>query len=135
MFPAILSRTAPRLPRDERPPLHGSLGPTWGTLAAHLACRFPFFSWTLRQLFSRRSQFLARRMFVGNKIVRKIGNLIGRMGMADRRREANAAVPMPKEASGPLNDEYTIQQGPSGVPLTIATMTPDQLEARRIAQV
>ena len=72
---------------------------------------------------------------MGNKIVRKIGNLIGRMGMADRRREANAAVPMPKEASGPLNDEYTIQQGPSGVPLTIATMTPDQLEARRIAQV
>jgi hypothetical protein len=77
-------------------------------------------------------------MFVGNKVVRKIGNLIGRMGMgsmANRRREVDTPLSMPKEASGPLDEEYTIQQRPSGVPLTSATMTPDQLEARRIAQV
>jgi hypothetical protein len=77
-------------------------------------------------------------MFVGNKVVRKIGNLIGRMGMgsmASRRPHANVAMPLPKEASGPLEEEYTIRQRTSGVPLTIVTMTPDQLEARRIAQV
>jgi hypothetical protein len=47
-------------------------------------------------------------------------------------------VPAPKEArdsSGPLDADYTIEQGISGVPLSIANMTPAQLEARRIAQV
>jgi len=57
------------------------------------------------------------------------------MGMTDRRRQDHVVASLPKEASGSLEDDYTIGQGLSGVPLTIANMTPDQLEARRIAQV
>lgn len=60
--------------------------------------------------------------------------------MQGRIKPGRGMVPQaaPKEApltSGPLEADYTIQQGTSGVPLTSGNMTADELKARRIARV